>query len=164
MSGYPADSILEVFVNRTKANLKLIEQEVDKSGKDKTAQNAYEVTQLLNSLFGLLILPEQKYHSKLGKIKDGQVPIFVKCIKKAKEEYKTLNYQNAMEHLRNAVCHPQHMEILPPQGDITQIVLRDFYDGHEYFCVRLEIDELKYLVFELCEVLTKTIQELNGDL
>lgn len=159
MSGYPADSILEVFVNRTKINLELIEQEVDKSSKGGMDQNAYEVTQLLNSLFGLLILPEQKYYNELGKIKDRQVPIFAQCIKRTKEEYKTLNYQNVMKHLRNSVCHPEHMEILPPQGDITQVVFRDFYKDHECFCVRLEIDELRRLVFELCDVLTKTIQK-----
>ena len=61
MAEYPEAEFFKEFFRRTKHNLECIEQQND----------AYSVTQLINSLFGMLIFPQQKYCKDI-RIIDGK--------------------------------------------------------------------------------------------
>ena len=57
MSLYPDGRFIESFAERTKSNLLLIEDIV----KDDKNRKACEVTQLINSIIGLLVFPKEGY-------------------------------------------------------------------------------------------------------
>ena len=56
MSGYNYENFIKEFTDRTMENYNRI-----KNGCIGAQAESYEVTQLINSLFGLLIVPNEKY-------------------------------------------------------------------------------------------------------
>lgn len=56
--------IVRDFAMRTAKNLELIE----KMRKEDPCAEVFEVTQLVNSMLGLLVFPQQKYFNKIEKI------------------------------------------------------------------------------------------------
>lgn len=82
---YPQAGFLKEFVKRTQVNLKVIEQQAKEN-----PESAFEVTQLLNSLFGLLILPEQKYYKLIYDLEADktQQPCFTKLKESGRITYK----------------------------------------------------------------------------
>lgn len=159
MSEYPKTGFLKEFVRRIYINLNLIEETASKD-KDK----AYETTQLLNSLFGLIIVPEQKYYNCLQNIPNKDVPIFMEIKSKIECcDIKTLNYQGFIKHLRNCISHPNHMEFLNNNNnEIKQIKLIDKDGNKSTFSIQLEIEELKSICHELCGVLIEKLDNLEG--
>lgn len=153
MSNYPQAELLKEFVRRTEANIEVIKKEATTN-----ASSAYEVTQLVNSLFGMLILPEQKYFDCLSDISNKSVPKFSKikeCVKDC--DVKTLNYQNFIKHLRNCVCHPQHMSLVSGEHEIKAISLVDKENGIPTFSLELKPEDLFEICKELCDQLIKRL-------
>jgi len=62
MTAYSKDHMIVEFASRTKSNLLFLESVV----KSQPESKLYEVTQLINSLIGLIVLPFEKL--KMGKI------------------------------------------------------------------------------------------------
>lgn len=92
MSNYRNSDFLNDFTTRTKANLKVIdnllkaktssEEKRNKLNEEVLNAEIYEVTQRINSFFGFVILPFEKYNFKFEKDKDGRYedPLCRKCI------------------------------------------------------------------------------------
>lgn len=153
MSEYPEASFLKEFVRRTKVNLEIVEQVANDD-----PQSAYEVTQLTNSLFGLLILPQQKYYDLLTNVPNSDVPKFRKYKSLIQYQNKnTLNYAKAIERLRNALGHPKAIEFESQDGQIERLKLVDNFNPTDRFSIILEVKQLKEIVFELCDVLIEKI-------
>ncbi len=92
----------------------------------------YEVTLALNSIIGLLILPQQEYYSE-SQSSDNffDLPGLKHCIcdKSYKNTYKESRRKpaNVLKHMRNSVAHDKIM-IIPETADnkdITHIRFRD---------------------------------------
>jgi hypothetical protein len=88
------------FVARTKANLELIEQSA------LAGQEGYEITQLVNSLLGLLVFPQQYYFNQIpaltmSEMKEAGWPE----IKVDGEFEQHQNLRDLMRYLRNAIAH-----------------------------------------------------------
>lgn len=82
------------FAQRTFSNLKVIEQ------ASKDGNEAYEVTQLVNSLLALIVFPKERCYITSNKGK----------WKKYLSKYviypnKNITYDNIMKNLRNAISH-----------------------------------------------------------
>ncbi len=154
MSKYPEAGFLKEFVRRTQYNLSIIE--------NLSAENndGYEVTQLLNSMFGMLILPKEKYWEKLSGIKNSQVKVFAKISKD--KEIPNMNYQEFIKKMRNCVAHPAKMQFVQDEkSEISAMKFIDRYNGSD-FNITLTMSELKKICHELCTVLTEKIAELEG--
>ena len=71
MSYYSKEDFEYDFIARTKKNLEFIEnrykQEIKDGKKDSEIEDVFEVTQLINSFFGLLILPKERYFEFMNK-------------------------------------------------------------------------------------------------
>lgn len=71
MSYYSKEDFEYDFIARTKKNLEFIEnrykQEIKDGKKDSEIEDVFEVTQLINSFFGLLILPKERYFEFMRK-------------------------------------------------------------------------------------------------
>ena len=68
MSAYPENMFVEAFAERTKENLRFIEDKVKEEkneGKSSDEISIYETTQLINSLIGLLVFPKEEYFDLL---------------------------------------------------------------------------------------------------
>lgn len=76
MSFYNTDEYEFSFAQRTIKNLEFIQKRVEEEKaqgkKDQEIQDAFEVTQLINSFIGLLIIPRQKCYNHL--IDDARFP------------------------------------------------------------------------------------------
>lgn len=135
------------FAKRTKANLEYVQENVD-SGK------VYEVTQLINSLLGLLIFPQQKYYDKLPHIfPDYEIQILMeKCTSTNYKENKPKSFKNILRHLRNSIAHKRIG--VEPYGPV-EIERIKFEDIDEYnnssFIFEITVEELNVLLYNLCD-------------
>lgn len=146
MSSYNIEYFLSEFAQRTIENLKWIEDSANKNGK------VFEVTGLINSLLGLIIIPVEKYKNTY-QIRDRDIRLaspgdyfdIVNLIKKCddekrffsdyegdRDEYKRIYVSNFINHIRNAIAHGGnnglHFYPISGNGDITHII---FYDNNE---------------------------------
>lgn len=145
MSGYKSNEFLKEFTSRTKANLDFINRvavshakNISRDEKERILDEmldarAYEITQRINSFFGFIILPFEKYNFK-SKKKDGLLAVCSKdkyilgCVEQIKniilncslsgryycdynnmtkpiEEYDFEHTINFIRHLRNSIAH-----------------------------------------------------------
>ncbi|RJP59827.1 MAG: hypothetical protein C4541_05435 [Candidatus Auribacter fodinae] len=96
------------FIQRTKDNLTIIY-----NPKDKTTDETYEVTQLINSLLGLLVLPQQKFFDEIKKkkviINGTRFPKVIQTVQGGTElnapHEKTMEFSEIIRHLRNSITH-----------------------------------------------------------
>jgi hypothetical protein len=88
------------FVNRTKVNLKLVRQAVN-DGKE-----AYEVTQLINSLHGLLVLPQQEFYNKIPETPLSELEKSGEPMPRVQGGYPQVrDLRQLARYLRNGVAH-----------------------------------------------------------
>ena len=152
MSGYDARNFSQEFAKRTMANNNYILNKVNSEENNKL----YEVTQLLNSLMGIAVLPYEMNKDALKKItsrakqsksyKDLQH--FIDKLVKShqltstyKSETENRIYVNQfLRHIRNATSHSGNnaMSILPLLGGI-EIEYILFYDRYP----SLNVDEVE---------------------
>lgn len=147
MSGYNMEYFLGDFANRTVENLRYIDIESNNNG-------LYEVTQLINSLLGLIIIPVEAY-KKTCFIDDKKLKTTSKsdydriddllnlCQKEHRLycDYKKNNFEKQQDrvcvskfisHIRNSVAHGGnngiHFYPVTESGQISDII---FYDNDE---------------------------------
>ncbi len=90
------------FAKRTQENLELLKQ----IQKEKPNYKVYEVTQLINSLLGLLIFPKESFYLKIPKTsletlrKEGwPIP------QSSKPDLEAKNLKDLLRRMRNATAH-----------------------------------------------------------
>jgi hypothetical protein len=93
-------NVVKDFAERTRANLELIEHSA------LAGQEGYEITQLVNSLLGLLVFPQQRYFERIpaltmSEMKEAGWPE-VKVVG-AFLPHRTL--KDLLRYLRNAIAH-----------------------------------------------------------
>lgn len=153
-----------------------LEEEMRK--RQYVIEDFYDVTQLLNSMIGLLIFPEQVAYDSLSKKEEDleeQFPVLFEC-KSAEGAYSS-NYvylsgdqkgvpendspQNMLRHLRNAASHEQ-LSIFPENGRLSNgnevieaIVFQDEKRSGKYgdmkFQLRVPVGLLEPLLMEICD-------------
>ena len=195
MSEYDYDKLVSCFAYRTKQNLDLIDKlkiiktlPIDKqSGELSRLLNQYQeindVTQLVNSLFGLLILPIEKYdrlkcyqdlirkeykgiQSLIARLKDSNrlSNSYKYVFKKELLDEDHYHVPSFLKHLRNALSHSGNDRLLfiGDGVELTTIVFNDEYeeDKKQKFHAELEIDEVRLLADYLLSMFSK-IDELD---
>ena len=162
MGAYNYEHFICDFVYRTKKNHMKILQRYEEDESQR-----YEVTQLINSLFGLLIVPNEKYKYKRNR--NGVTERYLQTTDEYEEILEIINelksknkYYNSyndyhevsdfIRHMRNSLAHSgnQGIHFLPCQEGhkITSVI---FYDndeehgGRSEFCVELTIEEIREL-------------------
>lgn len=171
MSGYNYENFIKEFTDRTMENYNII-----KDGYIGTQVESYEVTQLINSLFGLLIVPNEKYkYRKNGKgAKENtlkrtesykEIEQFIErkkgegCLYNDYDEQDQHKVSDFIRHMRNSLSHSGNggLHFLPIQEnkDIEGVIFYDNdeeYGGKHQFCLELcneEIFELAKLISEM---------------
>ena len=133
------NDFIKDFVTRTKSNLAAL------------GKGPYEVTQLINSMVGLLIIPEQKqYNSIINTLVDNV--LFQKMINSivVNTYKKSIDLQQVCRHLRNAVAHSNLIFEAEKPAIIAQPLIIHyvtFSDSNvrtgEHIEIKLSVDLLK---------------------
>lgn len=102
---YSQDAVVRDFAHRTRQNLKMIE-ELAASNQPNSNHDVFEVTQLINSMLGLLVFPQQEYflhipETPLEDIKSAGWPIPQVC----GGFPQVSDLRMLMRYLRNAIAH-----------------------------------------------------------
>ena len=160
MSAYDYQNLVNDYIKRTQANLEVVET-IAKSGSES---QVYEITQLMNSLFGLLIVPYERYKDKNEddiRYVDGYQEIvnFINNIANKNKYYsdyysdKRYKVTSFIRHLRNALAHSGNNQVLylDKEGKLIGVIfcdnIKDDNSGEEHeFCVELDFDSLKQIV------------------
>ena len=133
------------FIQRTKENICAL----DKAG------SPYDITQFINSMLGLLIIPKEKYYKQLqdSMIDSTLLQKVLSCCRPSQ------NLQYTVRRLRNAVSHG-HLKFEAekyPDGtigdEIKRITFRDEDKNKpgDIFIAKLEVDLLKRFVLAFAD-------------
>ena len=123
--------------------------------------NFYEVTQLINSLIGLLVFPQQGYYDTLYNKENEscrEMRTLYNYVKLGPQKGIYVNtytennrkIYNVLRHMRNATCH-NRMGIYPESAngkDITHVCFRDEKDN-QYFELVIKVEDLESILIEI---------------
>jgi hypothetical protein len=119
------DSVVKDFAQRTLDNLLFIES-------NKKQRNVYEVTQLINSMLGLLVFPKEEFWDTISPIPLSEIPSIQKLvIRRDTYEEPCDDLKILIRHIRNSVSHFS-LEFRNDKNYISGIEMRDEYKGQEW--------------------------------
>ncbi len=166
MSNYSPNSFVRSFAERTLANLRFIEAERTNQlaqGVPPNKVSVFEVTQLMNSMVGLLIFPKAAHFSSIsgsGDFKNNvNAWVVFRGICRNKEAHGYINtypgHRNGrydfnikqaeltpkflLLHLRNAVCH-QQLNVFPTELEPNEDIQGFTFKDHETYRFKREED------------------------
>lgn len=169
MSGYNYNQFISDFTMRTIENQNKIdelrEQDKKKGIEEKELDKKHhEVTQLINSLFGLLIVPYEKYkfegdnsvsEKDMRRVANNEYNEIAKMIVELEQKGKLYNsyrddflVSSFIKHLRNSLAHSGDggLQFMPiaQNKKISSILFHDEYNSKE-FCTEITIGNIRKL-------------------
>lgn len=148
------------FAQRTLENLRLFEENNDNT--DKSVLVKFEVTQLINSLFGALIFLKEKNMPKPKTVLDD----YDSSVTWLREEYgfeekwvekQDNTMENVIKHLRNSLAHG-HIEPFPEGKEVEGFTFTDEKVikidrknkiNVKYWSVQLKLEAIKQLAIDI---------------
>lgn len=171
------DGFEKEFAKRTLANLRFIDREVEHRRAlgidDRDIHDVFEVTQLINSFVGMVILPKESFYRKLqfrSRFLSPKANLLLDNLSNDPRKYTStytfeyygetvkeqLTPKNLSRHFRNAIAH-NNLEILPKdyngEGKVTGFVFKDSNDYGEEFRLELTIEQIRILLEAECELI-----------
>lgn len=148
--------LVKDFVSRTKVNLELIRQ-AEKDGDEK---EAYEVTQLISFLLGLLVLLQQKFGNKISKTPLSELKKSGWPIPRVLDNYtQAKDLKELTRYLRNGVAH-FNLQFKKSGGHIDGLIIwSKNRNGVETWRAELTIKELEAIANKFAELLI----QLDGE-
>lgn len=165
------------FAKRTLANLHFIDEEIKKRHRlgidDRDIHDVFEVTQLINSFVGMIILPKETFYRNLrgySRFLSPKAKLLLDNLANDPRKYSStytyehrgeqireqLTPKNLSRHFRNAIAH-NNLEILPQdytgEGKVTGFVFKDSNNYGEEFRLELTIDEIRILLEAECDLI-----------
>lgn len=150
-------NVVRDFVARTRVNLELIEQ------KAKAGEEAYEVTQLVNSLLGLLVFPQQRYFNQIPNIPMEELKAAGWPEIRVEGEFlppRTL--RDLMRYLRNAVAH-FNIEFIPDgRGELWGLRVWNVNPAHEVsWRAEIPLEALRLIISKFLELILEEQKNTN---
>ena len=112
------------FIARTQKNLEAIER------LKREDVEVYEVTQLLNSMLGLLIFPKERFFEKIQN-KRWDMMVKEEWPLPSEDYSHVSDLKQLITNMRNAVAHC-NIELIPEHGEIISIEFRDYPWGDNH--------------------------------
>lgn len=180
MGAYNYENFINDFARRTKKNYEKILYRYEEE-----EANRYEVTQLINSLFGLLIVPNEKYKYR----KNGQgvrenvlknTPAYKEIIDLIQDVKNDNRYYNSYDdrfevsdfirHMRNSLAHSGnkglHFLPLEEREKISSVIFYDNdeeFNGTSEFCVELTISEIIILADNIVDMYSNIEEDEDAE-
>ena len=147
------NNVVKDFAHRTQQNLKLIEQEKSKGNE------AYEITQLINSCLGLLVLPQQRFMESIPETPIIELEQDGWAIPKVTGQFPQVqNLRELIRYLRNAIAHFNIEFLSDYEKEIQSIKVWNKSGGKTgktTWEATLGLKELKSILFKFTELLDK---------
>lgn len=136
------------FARRTRANLEFIER----AGKD--GASVFEVTQLANSLLGLLVFPKERYiqsipHTPLSELAAQGWP----SVRTTQGQLREETLYGLIDMLRNSIAHCNVEFFSGPDSAISGIKVWNKYKGQISWKAELTIADLRSIAFKFVELI-----------
>jgi len=142
-------NLVRDFVIRTRKNLDYIEETV----RTDPEAEVYEVTQLVNSMLGMIVFPKERYfeHIPENPLEELQKEGWV--IPEVTGNFKQVNnLRQLMRHLRNSIAH-SNLEFDSDGHTLTGIRLWNCKDHQKNWEVRMTILELRDLTSRFIDLI-----------
>lgn len=149
--------VVRDFIRRTRSNLELVRKhakDADRQGLASEEREAFEITQLINSMLGLLVFPQQKYFNAIPRTPLAQLTADgwprVRAID-GFPDVETLH--DLLRYLRNAVSH-FNLEFTEHNGHIRGVRLwNNNAKGDTTWKAALSLEELDAIIERFCDLL-----------
>ena len=156
---YDKTNLVLDFARRTKKNLEFIEHSLTRD-RLNSENDVYEVTQLINSLLGLLVFPQQKFYDAIPEtpllelVKDGW-PEIIPVEGNLKED----NLRQLLRYLRNGVSHFNIEFLTNRHNKIIGISIWNTppHTDKPDWKVNLSLQDLKKIVYKFIDTLEERI-------
>ena len=131
------------FIIRTKENLVKI-----------TEQNGYEVTHLINSSIGLLIVPEQKFYNEINDtfVSDATLNEIKSCVTIGNN----ISLKDLVRHLRNSISHSR-IKFENDNERISKIIFEDGKNNTTTFLAKIGVELYEKFVLEFSGNIVKKL-------
>ena len=158
MSNYSYGKVVQDFASRTKQNLLFIEENINKPDI-----KVYEVTQLVNSLLGLLIFPQQEFFEKLPKTSMTDLEALGWPKIHTYPGYKPLgDLKTFLRYFRNGIAHFNIKFSADDNNNITGIQIWNHKGGKKQnpknWEIELSLNDLKIITEKFLELIEKEIK------
>ena len=142
--------LVKDFAERTRANLELVRAAAG-SGKD-----AYEVTQLINSMLGLLVFPQKEFCDKIPKTKIADLEKEGWPIPRVRGDYPQVSdLKQLVRYLRNGIAH-FNLQFTATNGHVDGLIIwNEKPNGKKTWEAELKIEELEGIVERFTQLLLK---------
>ena len=136
------------FARRTRLNLEFVE------AAEKDGQNVFEVTQLANSLLGLLVFPQERYMESIPDLPLSE--LVLQGWPNIHTTFGTLpqeTLRQLMRMLRNSISHCNVEFVAGPEQQINGIKVWNSHKGHKTWQAELSISDLRAIAFKFIELI-----------
>ncbi|WP_366131037.1 HEPN family nuclease [uncultured Halomonas sp.] len=142
------ENVVRDFARRTRVNLEIVEKSKNNFG------HGYEITQLINSCLGLLILPQQRFMDSIPKTPIDQLEAEGWAIPKVTGHFPQVeNLQQMIRYLRNAIAHFNLEFLSDSEGKIRCLRVWNCRSGKKTWQAELGLDELKSILDKFTDLL-----------
>jgi len=147
-------NVVKDFAERTKQNL----ENIRKASKNGSQAQVCEVTQLINSLLGLLVFPQQQYFETIPKLRLSDLEAKgwpeIKQSPDFPENVGTLD--RLMRYLRNAVAHFNMKFLTNDNHQISGVcVWNTNFNGQRTWMAELSAGELEKITEHFIEMMAQ---------
>ena len=142
------EDLVRDFAERTKTNLELVRTEA------KAGKNAYEVTQLINSMLGLLVFPQQEFYSNIPETELCALEREGWPIPRVRGDYSQVrNLKQLARYLRNGITH-FNLRFTETDGHVDGLIIwNETSKGEKDWEVELKIEELEGITNRFTQML-----------
>jgi hypothetical protein len=143
-------NLVKDFAKRTRKNLSLIQSEA------KAGREAYEVTQLINSMLGLLVFPQQEFYDKIPETKLDDLKKDGWPIPRVRGNYPQVsNLKQLARYLRNGIAH-FNLRFTETGSHVDGLIIWNVPpNGNKNWEAELKIEELEGITNRFTELLLK---------
>lgn len=141
-------NVIREFAERTRLNLDYIEQALDQGVE------VYETTQLVNSLLGLLVFPQQRFiddipETPLAELREAGWP----DIQVSGDLSRHKNLNELMRYLRNAIAHFNIQFIADSSNNLHSMKIWNSFKGRKTWETVLTFDEIRIIVYKFTNLI-----------
>lgn len=157
------NNVILDFAERTRKNLQFVQQTAQREAASHE-KSVYEVTQLINSMLGLLVFPQQKHFHAIPETPLAELPAQGwPRIRPTGGFPDAANLRELVRYLRNAVAH-FNVQFLAPSGQIEGIRLWNNRNGKKSWEAELTLADLEALTSKFIDSLDEwTKRSVSGE-
>lgn len=147
---YDKNHLLKDYTYRTRMNLEYIEKVI----QENPEAELFEVTQLINSMLGLLVFPFEKMRFMIPETNLSQLKEQGWSVPKITGKFpEVITLRQLIRYLRNAVAH-FNMDFIPnDDGLIEGVKVWNTFEGRITWRAEMNIHELRDIVYRFTDLI-----------